>query len=630
MVLGRVETNTLFLEIDSDSDIELPPSISLPTISAPLTASTISSSSGTTSIGSLPIATSVSSLATTASGPSPLPIPLHAAVTSNVVSFGPPSILAPTGTRSSRYFGGALSAAGASASSSSSIASSSALRPLPFPRTSADYAAETAAMEAFNEFGNYREVTPKRTFDTAILESSGFKSPERPSYNPWKRQRKSLSDVLVNTIVCPLMKQVVSYSAVPKKAKSASANEMVSFTQALIAFHRSSARAQFVVARAENHARALKCLFVQTNRHRKTVCMKYTEELRVLLSQPDIVQKIVPILNSATSGEESSVIQALILFLEDDLLRAPYSTVEIIQKIIAQLDVSDDSDFGRNDGGDQLEVLNAIGVCFKHDSLRAIISGPEMVQKIVTMLDSGRSRGKGSALGALALFLENDSLCVPYSRVEIIEKTIVNLGSSWSIHERVRRRARKVVDICLKHDATRALMSTPQILEFILTQLSGGYRDEKIELIGQLIAQAQSSAQLRKSYTKVILLLRISVTISRDDAHNLTLLLRNTDPTIVRAASEIVAHFTANRQFRDYLLDTEIWNLLGGLLRRQQGPEAALQMVAAFAKHENTRRLIMNPTFEIVSELLNMLKAGSTDFDRWEVGLKGLLALGLF
>ncbi|KAJ7934186.1 hypothetical protein B0H13DRAFT_1855372 [Mycena leptocephala] len=211
-----------------------------------------------------------------------------------------------------------------------------------------------------------------------------------------------------------------------------------------------------------------------------------------------------------------------------------------------------------------------------------------MVQKIVAMLDSGRSRRKGSTLGALALFLENDSLRVPYSTVEIIEKTIVNLGSSWSIHERVRSRARKV--------------------------LSGGYRDENIlELIGQLIAQAQSSAQLRKSYTKVILLLRM-----------------NTDPTIVRAASEIVAHFTANRQFRDYLLDTEIWNLLGGLLRRQQGPEAALQMVAAFAKHENTRRLIMNPTFEIVSELLNMLKAGSTDFDRWEVGLKGLLALGLF
>jgi hypothetical protein len=38
----------------------------------------------------------------------------------------------------------------------------------------------------------------------------------------------------------------------------------------------------------------------------------------------------------------------------------------------------------------------------------------------------------------------------------------------------------------------------------------------------------------------------------------------------------------------------------------------------------------MNSKFGIVDELLNMLKAGSSDFDRWEVNLKGLLALGVF
>jgi hypothetical protein len=47
-------------------------------------------------------------------------------------------------------------------------------------------------MESFNQFGNYREVAPKRTFDTAFLEISGFKSPERPAYNPWKSSRKSI------------------------------------------------------------------------------------------------------------------------------------------------------------------------------------------------------------------------------------------------------------------------------------------------------------------------------------------------------------------------------------------------------------------------------------------------------
>jgi hypothetical protein len=38
----------------------------------------------------------------------------------------------------------------------------------------------------------------------------------------------------------------------------------------------------------------------------------------------------------------------------------------------------------------------------------------------------------------------------------------------------------------------------------------------------------------------------------------------------------------------------------------------------------------MNPKFGIINELLSMLKAGSSDFDRWGVGLQGLLALGVF
>jgi hypothetical protein len=38
----------------------------------------------------------------------------------------------------------------------------------------------------------------------------------------------------------------------------------------------------------------------------------------------------------------------------------------------------------------------------------------------------------------------------------------------------------------------------------------------------------------------------------------------------------------------------------------------------------------MNAASGIVAELLNMFAAGPTDFDRWQVGLKGLLALGVF
>ncbi|KAJ6449658.1 hypothetical protein C8R45DRAFT_1084172 [Mycena sanguinolenta] len=219
----------LFLEIDSDSDVDFPTFLLGPTFSARSTASAIPSTSGTTSDSSTSIGatlgSSTAAASSNSSGPSlavpalpafnsgtsigatsgtvpavpansvtvpsstssSAPVPSTSSTTAAPPNspFGLPSILQPT-TRASRYFGsGSASTSRASSSSAPSYAHRSSSQ-----RTGADYAAETAAMEAFNEFGNYREASPKRTFDTAFLESSGFQSPERPSNNPWKRLRK--------------------------------------------------------------------------------------------------------------------------------------------------------------------------------------------------------------------------------------------------------------------------------------------------------------------------------------------------------------------------------------------------------------------------------------------------------
>jgi hypothetical protein len=45
---------------------------------------------------------------------------------------------------------------------------------------------------------------------------------------------------------------------------------------------------------------------------------------------------------------------------------------------------------------------------------------------------------------------------------------------------------------------------------------------------------------------------------------------------------------------------------------------------------DDTRAAIINPISGIVHELLKMMKAGTADFDGWQAGLKGLLALGLY
>ncbi|KAJ7508020.1 hypothetical protein B0H11DRAFT_1902333 [Mycena galericulata] len=50
------------------------------------------------------------------------------------------------------------------------------------------YASTTDALDAYNQFGNYREGTPPKRSITSVM-SSGFPSPERPFKNPWKRPK---------------------------------------------------------------------------------------------------------------------------------------------------------------------------------------------------------------------------------------------------------------------------------------------------------------------------------------------------------------------------------------------------------------------------------------------------------
>jgi hypothetical protein len=55
-----------------------------------------------------------------------------------------------------------------------------------------------------------------------------------------------------------------------------------------------------------------------------------------------------------------------------------------------------------------------------------------------------------------------------------------------------------------------------------------------------------------------------------------------------------------------------------------------IELIIYCLSAENTRSSMIQPTSWIVYELLTMLRVGSTEIDRCQVGLKGLLALGLF
>ncbi|KAJ7843957.1 hypothetical protein B0H13DRAFT_2676308 [Mycena leptocephala] len=407
------------------------------------------------------------------------------------------------------------------------------------------------------------------------------------------------------------------------------------------------------------------------------ICLKHYD-IRDIISGSEMVRTILAMLDSNTLNEHLGVLEAVILFLKDDILRKSYSRVEIAQRIVAVLSFSKyEVDYHRpyNYGHDRSDedqqlILDAMNICLNHrehlhasitychtpaDDLRAIISGPEMTQKVIAMLDSRVPSEEQSTLEALSLFLKDDLLRPSYSTVGIVEKLLALVKLNKSPYSPYggfdsRQLALNAIDICLTHNDSPLLTSTTQILEHILTILTGGDDDKDLlDITKQLIARnkddalliwspltrkplqqiAQSPSALWASYIKTICLLPISITIPRDEAHNLISRHKNPDASIVEAASHIT-HFTANDKFRHYFLHTGMWNLFTDLLRRQQGPKSALQMLAAFAGHDDTRALIMNPKFGIINELLSMLKAGSSDFDRWGVGLQGLLALGVF
>ncbi|KAJ7182399.1 hypothetical protein C8R43DRAFT_4966 [Mycena crocata] len=144
-------------------------------------------------------------------------------------------------------------------------------------------------------------------------------------------------------------------------------------------------------------------------------------------------------------------------------------------------------------------------------------------------------------------------------------------------------------------------------------------------LIQQPLQQLSDiSPYLRKSYTDLIMKLPSSFSFSSDDTDKLVLLLRSPNISVSQSAMSIVKYFAVNAQFQQAVLKTDVWVVL---LRRQ---DTAVMVPEILAKFRESHKIRVNAASGIIPELLNMFAAGPVDFDRWQVGLKGLLALGVF
>ncbi|KAJ7240217.1 hypothetical protein C8J57DRAFT_102431 [Mycena rebaudengoi] len=151
-----------------------------------------------------------------------------------------------------------------------------------------------------------------------------------------------------------------------------------------------------------------------------------------------------------------------------------------------------------------------------------------------------------------------------------------------------------------------------------------------LSVIGPVLIQqplqemSNATAQQRKSYTDLLMKLPSSFAFSSDDTDKLVLLLKNPNISLFQSTVSIVNHFSASAKFQDDILKTDIWAVL---LRRPDTARMVPGILAAFAKSRGFR---VQSGSGIVPELLNMFSAETADFDRFQVGLEGLLALGLF
>ncbi|KAJ6536831.1 armadillo-type protein [Mycena capillaripes] len=363
-------------------------------------------------------------------------------------------------------------------------------------------------------------------------------------------------------------------------------------------------------------------------------------DLRGSILTPETIKKIAIFMNTRNMWNPSSLKKALIaleslkLLLEHDDTRASVLKALKIQDIICMLGHS---------GVPRGMVLDTLRIFLAHTDSRASLS--ESIQEIFTQLDDFHGENRIVARQTLEGLLQLDDVCALISSTPQLWQAMIGTFTFRDSDVMV------ILSCSLEYHDFVVAFSTPDSLANMVAMISRSWMDSYfLRFIGRDLIKrhtniapicniiihevlqriTHSDASVRRCFIKLILMLPVTYTILSDNLTQLLLVLANMDSAIVGNAAEMIIHFTANDQFRASFAQMNIWELCLGLLRRHDTAPAALSIVAAFAQYENTRAQIINSHRNIANEFLNMMRAGSTDFQKWSIGVKGLLALGLF
>ncbi|KAJ7861794.1 armadillo-type protein [Mycena olivaceomarginata] len=339
------------------------------------------------------------------------------------------------------------------------------------------------------------------------------------------------------------------------------------------------------------------------------------------ISTPKIIHKIVSMLADPLSDIRETALESLASFGQHENLVTSISSPEMMQAILPML---------YHPEANVRQCTLRLVVTLLRTQARAVLSSPEIIEQVISMLGDSWWSVRQCALHAVYGFTKQTDLCAPLFLPKTIQKIVLLLGDP---EPGVRETAiTHLLGFLENVGMLHGKIEDDNILR-LLDHLIATHHD--VSVIGipvtsqALQKMVHKDVNVRKAYTKLIMLLPPSFTISSNDIVQLISLLNNTDLSIRQCGARIIMHFAENVDFRHNILRSNIWAITMKLLQRPETTSIALELLRTLGKFEDTRGSIINPTSGIIRELLHMLRAAAIDFSRWQVGFKGLLALGL-
>ncbi|KAJ7775725.1 armadillo-type protein [Mycena maculata] len=355
------------------------------------------------------------------------------------------------------------------------------------------------------------------------------------------------------------------------------------------------------------------------------------EEIRDALGTPETIGKVVGCLADNDEDVRAAAVKALKNLATHDKLRAAIRAPKPLGQLWRM--------FGLPYSAAATDVLTTL---LGHNDFREHFEKPEQVDSVLRNLSDPNWRVRVGMVLVLQVFRTDENLRGLFITTDTTIRLLDFLGNSNTSAVAASTLATLVEypgpqsnivapnSITMILAAVRSEPAKEELTTLIeaLIKLDTGIDDVPVLLLTEILRQLpQATPAARTAYTDILKRLPIeTIYISSNHVDKLMKLWISSDSAISAIVLQILMRLADNAQFR-VLIRPELWDRLSYSIQHEKsGP--ALETLKGLAHDAETRRKILNSG--IVHVLLNMLKSGTSDVDRWQIGLEGLLILDVF